>query len=221
MKKPHMIKERHQRRGRMVAINLIVMDDDSELYDEFCKRMNSGGIGDSQVDGIAVEQVFNLVNDYAVKLVSKEQEKDEIEDLKGAKADNPRLGHLEFDTPEAAVSYVRTYIRQHLDDDLDATSLAEMVGLHPSYLSGMFSRMEGITLHQYVLKNRVDKAAYLLETELTPIGDIAERVGFRSISHFIKAFKKRYFLTPKQYRKEKMEALRVRRKAKERRNHDF
>ena len=197
----------------MIAINLIVMKDDSKLYDEFCKRMNSEGLGDSGSDEIAVEQVFNLVNDYALRMVSNKHEKMEIEELSGSKSGKSVSPALKLDTPEAAVGYVRTYIRQHLEEDLDATSLAEMVGLHPSYLSGMFSKLEGITLHQYVIKNRVDKAAYLLETELTPVSEIAERVGFKSISHFIKAFKKRYFLTPKQYRKEKMEAYRARKNA--------
>lgn len=94
------------------------------------------------------------------------------------------------------------YIYEHLGENLTVNSLAERLGLNPSYLSKLFAKEMGETLKSFIINARVDTAQNLLKyTELSYI-DISEALGFSSQSAFISVFKKCTGFTPKKYRQE-------------------
>lgn len=96
----------------------------------------------------------------------------------------------------------RTYIEAHLSEpDLSLSSTAEALGLSTSYLSRLFSSHLGVNYSTYVNQVRLDTAMHALLKTNETVSTIAERCGFSSSRNFIYAFKKKYQLTPGEYRK--------------------
>ena len=67
--------------------------------------------------------------------------------------------------------------------------------------------MFSITVFDYLNDLRMNKAARLLADSEQTINDIAEDLGFSSQSHFTTSFRKRYGLTPKEFREGKRELI--------------
>jgi AraC family transcriptional regulator len=96
--------------------------------------------------------------------------------------------------------YVTEYIESHLSEDLSLTQLADIAQISPFYLSRTFKQAMGITLHQYIIGRRIERAKLLLSEEHWSILDICYQLGFQSQSHFTTLFRKYVAMTPHQYR---------------------
>ena len=57
-----------------------------------------------------------------------------------------------------------------------------------------------MSIGEYLKNLRMQKAGELLETTSLNVKEVAAAVGMRDQSHFVRAFKKSYGLTPSQYR---------------------
>jgi AraC family transcriptional regulator len=90
------------------------------------------------------------------------------------------------------------YIHAHLNGDLSMAQIAGSVNSSPTYFASSFKRATGISLHQYVIKQRVERAKLLLETTDLPIANIASQVGFSSQSHLTQHCKSFTGMTPRQ-----------------------
>jgi AraC family transcriptional regulator len=90
------------------------------------------------------------------------------------------------------------YIHAHLDGNLSMVQIAESVNSSPTHFASLFKRATGISLHQYVIKQRVERAKLLLETTDLPITNIAAQVGFSSQSHLTQHCKILTGMTPRQ-----------------------
>lgn len=97
---------------------------------------------------------------------------------------------------QQAIDYVHT----HLDQDLSLGQIAEVVNISPTYFASLFKRATGTSPHQYVIKQRVQRAKLLLSKTDLAIADIALQVGFSSQSHLTQQFKRVTGMTPKQVR---------------------
>jgi AraC-like DNA-binding protein len=93
--------------------------------------------------------------------------------------------------------------KEHLDGHLASrTSLADVaraVGASPAYLTSVFRRFEGLSLHKYVTQLRLARSL----TELphaTDLTTLAVDLGFSSHSHFACAFRKAFNMTPSEFR---------------------
>ena len=78
--------------------------------------------------------------------------------------------------------------------------LAKIAGISHSYLSKQFREYEGMTLQQYILKEKVDAAANMLRYSTFSISEIADYLSFTSQSHLGQCFKKEYHMTLREYR---------------------
>ncbi len=92
------------------------------------------------------------------------------------------------------------YIEQHFDSDISNSDLAAVAGYHSYHLNRLMKSTAGMTLHQYILNTRLEKAKeFLLNTNMT-VTEIAERCGFKNPYHFSNAFKSKTGLTPSLFR---------------------
>ncbi|WP_160720516.1 AraC family transcriptional regulator [Bacillus sp. USDA818B3_A] len=95
---------------------------------------------------------------------------------------------------------IKRYIEDHFMEQFSIEDLAKNVGLSVSRASHLFKETYGITIIQSAinmrLKNAIDRMRY---TPMT-LEVIAESCGFGSYSYFHKAFKKRFGISPKEYR---------------------
>ncbi len=104
------------------------------------------------------------------------------------------------------VSYVdacKTYIEKNLRRDLQVGDIAPEIGLSRTYLSRLFREAEGLTVQQYIQKEKCRHAAQMLQYSDYPIAQIAQYYGFSSQSYFGACFRTWYGMTPHEYRKAK------------------
>lgn len=99
------------------------------------------------------------------------------------------------------IGKVITLIDYDISANLTLKSISEQLFVNPSYLSGVFSREMGITLTEYVHHQRLERAVMLLHKTDMQIQDIASDTGFSDANYFIRVFKKRYGITPAEYKK--------------------
>jgi len=92
------------------------------------------------------------------------------------------------------------YIHTHIHSTIMLPALAQNVGLSESYLSRLFSKEMGISLHEYINRAKIEKAKNLLCYSDYSVIDIANYLAFSSHSHFISVFKKCEGTTPTKYR---------------------
>jgi AraC-like DNA-binding protein/predicted transcriptional regulator YdeE len=99
------------------------------------------------------------------------------------------------------INQILEYIEVHLDTNLDLALLAAKSALSKYHFHRIFKALLGEQPLKYVEKRRLTRAAHDLLNTDRRIVDIAFDFGFGSHESFTRAFKKRFFLTPSQFRK--------------------
>ena len=79
--------------------------------------------------------------------------------------------------------------------------LSEKVNHEYTYLSSLFSSVEGITIEQFFIVQRIEKVKELLVYEELSLTEIAYQTGFSSVNHISAQFKKITGLTPSHFKK--------------------
>lgn len=93
------------------------------------------------------------------------------------------------------------YIAEHYATAMDAKSLSELLFVHPSTLRTWFHRALGMTPMQYVHRTRVSTACALLQSTTVPVAEIAQNVGYPTISSFNRQFAELCGCSPVAYRR--------------------
>jgi AraC family transcriptional regulator len=97
---------------------------------------------------------------------------------------------------------VTDYIHEHLGADMRIADLAALADLSEAHFIRAFSAATGRSPYQYVIDKRLEASAELLRAgEALSITEVANRMGFKSQSHFTARFRMRYGLTPRNYRR--------------------
>ena len=90
---------------------------------------------------------------------------------------------------------------------ITTADVARAVGFSPNYLTRRFREAAGIGLHEYIVFVRLHHAAQELLSTADSITDIALRCGFSDSNYFKDSFKKKYGVTPRNYRKSSLGSL--------------
>lgn len=98
--------------------------------------------------------------------------------------------------------HVEDYIQARLSQDLSLEALAQQTGFSPYHFARLFRRTTGESPHQYVLRQRIERARCLLEEPGVSLTQIALATGFAHQSHLTGHFKRQLGLTPSAYRRE-------------------
>lgn len=99
------------------------------------------------------------------------------------------------------IDKTKYYILQNLHKEIRVPEIGRQIGASASWLSELFHRVEGITIPQYIRKERIRVAEKLLRYSEYDMKSIAASLAFCSQSHFGMAFKEQTGMTPTQYRK--------------------
>lgn len=101
---------------------------------------------------------------------------------------------------EGAVARVKEYVIENFDKDLSLEKLAKVAHFHPTYLSKVFKEVTDRNLLAYVTDIRMQKAAELLTQTDLQVNDVMRTVGYQKSQHFVRLFKEKYGMSPREYR---------------------
>jgi len=93
------------------------------------------------------------------------------------------------------------FIEAHAQEPIDLERAAREAGLSPFHFLRLFSRVVGVTPHQYLLRSRLRRAARLLAEGGPSITDVAYEVGFGDLSNFVRTFRRAAGISPGRFRR--------------------
>jgi AraC family transcriptional regulator len=102
----------------------------------------------------------------------------------------------------ARLRTVTELVRARIDDDLTLYEMADAVELSIAHFSVMFRKSTGQSPHQFVLRQRVERAKEILRTADTRVLDVAVACGFKTQQHFARVFRQICGISPSEYRHE-------------------
>lgn len=92
------------------------------------------------------------------------------------------------------------FIDSHLEEDLSLERLSKEFFLSKFYISHLFQETTGLSLHQYIIKKRLQACRSAIRGGAS-VGEACSRSGFGDYSSFYRAFKKEYGISPAAYQK--------------------
>ncbi len=95
------------------------------------------------------------------------------------------------------------YIEDHYQN-CNLTEMAAHFNYHPNYASSVLKKATGKSFKDLLQIQRLNKAALYLTNSDLPVAEIAEKVGYTSLSFFYKKFNEIFLQTPKEYREKNL-----------------
>ena len=96
-----------------------------------------------------------------------------------------------------------TYMEHHYQLELTVEEIADACKLNRSYFSKLFKASMGCPPQEFLIRLRLSKAAELICNSSDSIGSIAAACGYPNQLHFSRAFKKRYGVSPREWRNQR------------------
>lgn len=98
------------------------------------------------------------------------------------------------------VRHAKAYIMQHLAEPMSLETVAREVSVSPFHFCKVFKRATGMTFTDFVNRARVEKAKRMLMRPEARITEVAYDVGFQSLSHFNRSFRRIASESPTEFR---------------------
>jgi YesN/AraC family two-component response regulator len=98
------------------------------------------------------------------------------------------------------IKKAREYIHEHQAEKLSLGQVARAVNMSTFYFCKTFKKVTGINFTDYLSRVRIEKSKNLLLNPNLRVSEIAFEVGFQSLTHFNRVFKKILGQSPTEYR---------------------
>lgn len=92
-------------------------------------------------------------------------------------------------------------LNERFCEDISLASVAKALSVTPQYLSKVFSEEMGVKFSEYLSELRLRYAAELLQLSERSVTEVCYACGYGNLSHFLRCFKRRFGVTPKEYMK--------------------
>jgi AraC-like DNA-binding protein len=102
--------------------------------------------------------------------------------------------------PPRVLRRIREYINDKIDQRISVALLAGLANLSVCYFVRAFKQSVGITPHDYLIRQRVERTKQLLSGTDMPLSEIALAAGFADQSHFARRFRQHVGMSPRDYR---------------------
>jgi len=102
----------------------------------------------------------------------------------------PACRFLAYDSEREKIQKARSIIDQQINKQYTIRELSRKVAMNECYLKKGFKALTGKTIHEYHNDIRIARAKELLQQQGRSVSEVADMLGYSSISHFSTAFKK-------------------------------
>jgi AraC-like DNA-binding protein len=99
------------------------------------------------------------------------------------------------------ISLIQNYEGEEITEVNFSKVIANQLNKDYNYLSSLFSKTEGITLEHYIILQKVEKVKELLKYDELTLSEISYRLGYSSVQHLSRQFKKTTGLTASEFKK--------------------
>lgn len=99
------------------------------------------------------------------------------------------------------INYCSYYIENNIARPIDVEKIANTLNISRSYLYRLFKEHYKTSIKGYIMDLKLKKAVEFIENKKISIGDISRSVGFEDPLYFSRAFKKKFGVSPLEYRK--------------------
>lgn len=96
------------------------------------------------------------------------------------------------------VHHSQTVLKINLSDHI-----TQQLHLDYSYISNLFTQVEGTTIEQYLISQKIERAKELLVYDEHSLSEIADQLNYSSVSHLSRQFKKVTGVTPSAFKQRK------------------
>jgi len=100
----------------------------------------------------------------------------------------------------ARLRKIKELVDANMDDDLSLDEMAQSVELSTAHFARMFRKSTGETPHQFVLRQKIERAKAMLRDRATRVLDVAVACGFKTQQHFAQVFREVCGTSPTEYR---------------------
>jgi AraC family transcriptional regulator len=156
----------------------------------------------SQLEKLGLHPVSVSLGEVVIE--EKEVSRDQLNEL------STRLKSVGFelidDKRSRLIEQIKTFVIDsiHYKEGLPKKNFSELISKHLhhdySYLSNLFSEVEGITIEQYIINQRIEKVKELLVYDELSVSQIALDLGYSSTAHLSNQFKKLTGFTTSQFK---------------------
>jgi len=162
-------------------------------YFDYAKEGIKIGVDDYVLKPISRQDVFALVAKMLDKLKQEHQKQALTDSLSTVEKQQDLFAYQK---------QINEYLNFNLNSpDLSLSALADNLNLSEGYLSSLFKKIYKISFTDYIINLRLKKAKILLLTSHLKNYEIANQIGIIDPNYFSTMFKKKYGLSPSQYRK--------------------
>src|SRR6266478_2541820 len=102
----------------------------------------------------------------------------------------------------ARLRRIKEFVDAKMEDELTLREMAQSVGLSTAHFSRMFRKSTGESPHQFVLRQRIERAMTMLRADDARVVDVAVVCGFKTQQHFARVFRHVCGVSPTDYRLE-------------------
>lgn len=154
--------------------------------------------------GLDIETAYQLSDSY-IQEVEKMSDASAITLLNTSAAFDFTSRVAEAKIPQGMsqeIFYCLQYISNHINQNITVEMMASGLNMDRSTLSKKFRRELGFNISSYIMRRKLEEAKSLLLNTDKTISEISEYLCFSTQSYFQNVFKRKYGVTPKEYRKE-------------------
>jgi len=174
--------------------------DETDLGNQF-ELLPQWGIRDEQIENIAYAAECEIRSDFSSGKLYMESLATALAARVLARYSSRQIALREYRGGMSRYQLRRTqdFMKAKLGEDLSLADLAANVRMSPYYFCRLFRQSTGLSPHQFLLKERIERAQQLLKEHQLTLVEIADNLGFSDQSHFARVFHKLVGTSPKRY----------------------
>ncbi|OGF50030.1 MAG: hypothetical protein A2231_07350 [Candidatus Firestonebacteria bacterium RIFOXYA2_FULL_40_8] len=143
------------------------------------------------------ELLHSLIHKEVGKVISKEKS---IRDTLDVLAHEMKLITRRHKEYGRVVERLIVYLKNNFNKKVKLEDISREIKLNPHYIEKIFKIETGVTISEYLISLRIDKAKELLRDIGNNVNDVAYKIGYNDVSYFCKLFKRKTNLTPREYK---------------------